>query len=317
MPNSLNRPFLLYLLLIVVVLASCGKGARKPDDLPVVIDTPKTLFNLDSLPHEISNRFTFTEGASVDKDGNVFFVDQPNSQIWKYATNGTLSLFMDHSGYSNGMFIDKNGKLIACADEHNELWEIDIATHAVKVLVTNYMGKLLNGPNDVWVHPNGTIYFTDPFYARAWWTRVKKTQLTSEGVYYMPAGAAAPVELVDTLKKPNGILGTPDGKFLFVADISANLTYKYTINADGKLSNGKLFCRDGSDGMALDNFGNLYLTNGNDGVHVYNTKGEKVITIPVPKIPSNVCFSGKDKNILFITARQSIYTLKMNVKGVE
>lgn len=298
--------------------SSCHKGTNdQVDDKPIVVDTPKYVFDPGSAPQEISGRFSFTEGASVDKDGNVFFVDQPNNQIWKYATDGSLSLFMDNAGHSNGMFIGNDGKLLACADEHNELWQIDIATHAVKVLVNNYMGKLLNGPNDVWMQANGTMYFTDPFFSRPWWTREKKSQLASQGVYYLPAGSTMPVEVIDSLHTPNGIVGTPDGKYLYVSDVTGGKTYKYTINTDGKLSDAKLFCRQGSDGMALDNFGNIYLTYAKEGVNVYNPKGEKIATIPVPKITSNVCFGGKDKNVLFITAQGSIYTIKMNVKGVE
>lgn len=296
--------------------ASCSKDMRKNPfvnhPVAVVIDTPKTVFNPDSVPHLVAKTFTFTEGPAVDKAGNIFFTDQPNNKIYKYGTDGKISLFMDNAGRSNGMYFDKAGNLIACADENNQLWQIS-PNGKVKVLVDKYAGQLLNGPNDVWVHPNGNMYFTDPYYKRNYWTRTQPA--IAPKVYYLkPRGQ--PIQLVDSLKQPNGIVGTKDGKTLFVADINDGKTYKYTINADGTLSNRILFCAQGSDGIVLDNFGNLYLTG--KGVTVYNSKGVKVATIDIPEpSTSNVCFGGKNKDVLFITARTAVYTLKMNVKGVE
>ena len=117
---------------------------------------------------KLAGGFMFTEGATCDKEGNVFFVDQPNNRIMEWSTEGKLSTFMQPSGYANGMEFDADGNLIACADEHNELWQI-ATNKTVSVLVTNYQGKYLNGPNDVWIAPNGGMYITDPFYPRTWW----------------------------------------------------------------------------------------------------------------------------------------------------
>lgn len=116
--------------------------------------------------------------------------------------------------------------------------------------------------------------------------------------------------------QPNGIVGTPDGKHLYVADIKDNKTYKYDINKDGSLTNRQLFANLGSDGMTLDNMGNVYLTG--KGVTIFNPKGMKIGNIPVPvNWAANVCFGGKDRNTLFITASHAVYTLEMKVKGVE
>ncbi len=103
---------------------------------------------------KLAGDFAFTEGPTCDKDGNVFFVDQPNNRIMEWSADGKFSTFMQPSGYANGMMFDANGNLIACADEHNELWSI-APDKTVTVLVTNYQGKYLNGPNDVWIAPNG------------------------------------------------------------------------------------------------------------------------------------------------------------------
>src|SRR5262245_51417990 len=125
----------------------------------------------DAKVEKISGEFKFTEGATSDKDGNVYFVDQDNNRIMKWdVTKNEMSTFMQPSNYSNGMTFDNKGMLIACADEKNEMWSIDVKTKEHKVLIKDLDGKLLNGPNDVWCHPvTGRIYFTDPYYHRTWW----------------------------------------------------------------------------------------------------------------------------------------------------
>lgn len=263
---------------------------------------------------KVSDQFSFTEGASVDKKGNVFFTDQPNDKIWKYDTDGKLSVFLDKTGRSNGTYFDHNGNLLTCADEKNEIWSID-PQGKVTVLLTDYEGHRLNGPNDLWEDPKGGIYFTDPYYQRPYWER-KSPDIKGEKVYYLPKGKKEAIIMADDLEKPNGIVGTPDGKFLYVADIGANKTFKYNINADGSLSYKELFCDQGSDGMTLDSEGNVYLTG--NGVTVYNKQAEKIEEIKVPaQWTANLCFGGKEKNILFITASEAVYTIQMRVKGVE
>lgn len=262
----------------------------------------------------ISDQFKFTEGPAVDKKGNVFFTDQPNDKIWKYSTECKLSVFMDKTGRSNGLYFDKKGNLLACADENNELWRIS-PDKKVTVLLSDFQGKKLNGPNDLWMDKKGGIYFTDPYYQRSYWTR-KQPEINGEKVYYLPKGKNEPLIVDDQIKKPNGIIGTPDGSFLYVADIGDNKTYRYAIHSDGSLKDRQLFVEQGSDGMTLDNKGNLYLTG--NGVTVYNPEGKKIAHIPVPaKWTGNVCFYGKQRNKLFITASQAVYTLDMNVRGAE
>lgn len=263
----------------------------------------------------VSSQFSFTEGPAADKSGNVFFTDQPNDKIWKYDTNGKLSIFMEKSGRSNGLYFDKKGNLIACADEQNQLWKIS-PSKKVKVLLKDFEGQMLNGPNDAWVHPlNGGIYFTDPYYKRNYW-KENHTHIKEQGVYYLPKNKKKAVIVESELVKPNGIIGTPDGRFLFVADRVADKTFKYRINEDGSLGDKQLFANEGSDGMTIDSEGNIYVTG--KGVTIYNPQGQKIEHIPIPENwTGNVCFGGKDNNTLFITASKSIYTLQMNVKGVQ
>jgi len=266
-------------------------------------------------PVLISDKFSFTEGPAVDIKGNIFFTDQPNDKIWKYDTNGKLSLFMNKTGRSNGLYFDKKGNIIACADEQNQLLSIS-PEKKVTVLIKDFKGQKFNGPNDLWVNPeSGGIYFTDPYYPRSYWKK-NHTHIKEERVYYLAKNKKNPAVVAADLLKPNGIIGTPDGKFLYIADIGANKTYKYEVNKNGSLTDKQLFVNQGSDGMTIDRNGNIYLTG--DGVTVYNTQGQMIQHISIPEDwTGNVCFGGKNKDELFITASKSLYVFKMNVKGVQ
>jgi gluconolactonase len=260
----------------------------------------------------ISNQFSFTEGPTADKEGNVFFVDQPNNSIWEYSTTGKLTLFMHPAGRSNGMDFDQQGNLITCADKKDQLWSIS-PDKRVTVLVKNYKGRRLNGPNDVWVDPQNGIYFTDPYYQRPYWERTKP-DIKQQRVYYLTPNRKKILVVVDDLVKPNGIVGTPDGKKLYVSDIVTHKVYSYTINSDGHLADKTLFAKKRSDGMTLDEFGDVYLSTP-QGVLVFNKDGKQIAQIDVPQQPSNLTFGGKNGQTLFITARTGIYKLKMKVKG--
>lgn len=257
--------------------------------------------------------FKFTEGPASDKEGNVFFTDQPNDRIVKWSVDGSVSDWMKPCGRSNGTFFDKDGNLIACADNKNELWSIT-PEKEVTVLLSDYEGKLLNGPNDLWIRPDGNIYFTDPLYPRDYWKRDPKTQQPGQYVYFFDREKRKATPVATDLKQPNGIIGSPDGKTLYVADIGAGKTYSYQVNKDGALSNKKFFCNMGSDGMTRDERGNIYLTG--KGVTVFNPEGKQIEQIPVPeRWTGNVTFGGRNHDVLFITASTSVYTLQMSVKG--
>ncbi len=264
---------------------------------------------------KIGSGFIFTEGPAVDKNGNVFFTDQPNNTIVKWSANsGQLSIFSDDSGRANGLYFESNGNLLACADMDNQIWSFS-PDGKHKVLLDSYDGKKLNGPNDLWVHPNGGIFFTDPLYKRNYWTRNPDRHQDGEHVYFMSQDGKKVERVETTLVKPNGIVGSANGKLLYVADIGGKKTYSYRINKNNQLIDKKLFAEMGSDGMTLDQKGNVYLTG--DGVTVFNKKGIKIAHIPLnARWTANVCFGGSDKSTLFITAMDGLYTLDMNVKGL-
>jgi gluconolactonase len=305
-PTLRFKAFVLFCLLaagpVAAVAAASGLDKAGADTL------------IHGTPRLVARQFKFTEGPASDRHGNVFFTDQPNNKVWEYRTDGHLSVFMDTAGRANGMYFDSRGNLIACADEHDQLWSI-APDRTVKVLVSGYEGKRLNGPNDVWVSPSGGIYFTDPYYQRAYWKRTHP-DIATQDVYFLAKGSHAPVRAVTGLKRPNGIVGSADGRHLFVADIAGNKTYRFTIQPDGSLKDKEVFVNQGSDGLTIDGNGNLYLTG--KGITIYNPQGVKIgyIAINEPWC-SNVCFGGRRDNELFITASTAVYVVPMKEKGVK
>jgi len=270
----------------------------------------------------IQGTYEFTEGPCADREGNVYFTDQPSNRIFKIDLAGKVTVFMENAGRSNGMNFDRSGNLISCADEKTELWLI--APDGTKtVLAEGFEGKAFNGPNDAFVRDDGGIYITDPFYRRSWWTHTSMPQ-DKQAVYYLAPGTGTgkapvkgkPVRVIDDFTAPNGIIGSADGKVLYVADIGASRTWKYKTRTDGSLTDKTLFCDMGSDGMTIDSEGNLYLTG--NGVTIFNASGKKTETIAIPESwTANVCFGGSDRKTLFITASRHVYRLAMRTTGTR
>jgi gluconolactonase len=261
---------------------------------------------------KVADGFAFTEGPTSDSLGNVYFTDQPNNRIYKYGVEGELSIFTDSSGRSNGLFIDAPQNLWACADGKNQLWKFSLdGSHEI---VLNSSGDVeYNGPNDVWVHENGNLYFTDPIYQRPYWEN-KHDTVGHQSVYLLKNGS--PILLDSSLVQANGIVGNSKENLLFVADIGAGKIYRYKINNKGELADKSLFIEQGSDGMTLDSNGNLYLTG--DGVDIYDKNGRFLQHLDIPEDwTANVCFGGESYDHLFVTASKSLYSVKTNVKAVR
>ena len=304
MKESLSNSRFILACTIVCVMCACSQAHS--DEIVAEGETPQ----------KISGAYSFTEGPAADAKGDVYFTDQPNNKIYHWdCETGEITLFTDQSGRSNGMYFDAQGNLIACADMDNQLWSFDMKGHS-KILVTDFGGRLLNGPNDVWISKDGSYYLTDPYFKRDYWQRDTARQQTAEGLYHLAPGDRQLTMLDSTLNQPNGIVGTPDGKHLYVAEAKADRILKYDIQPDGSLSNRQVFADMGSDGMTIDDRGNIYLTG--DGVTVFDQDGQQIAHFPIPEEwTSNVCFGGRDRDILFITASKSVYTLKMLVHGVK
>jgi gluconolactonase len=288
----------------------------------------------------LAEGFSFTEGPAADRHGNVFFTDQPNDKIYRWdARKGTVKLFLEGTGRANGLAIDKDGNIIAAADLHGELWKI-FPDGSHKVLINNYNGKLLNGPNDVWFNPvNGGIYLTDPIFPRGYWdandprqqpwepTRSEQAPQGKGGhVYSYPPGARKIHRMTsDALgwesdAWPNGVVGTPDGKKLYVNKWyydNKGGTWVFDIKRDGTLANMRKFTDWGGDGMSMDELGNVYISNG-EGVLAFDPQGNNVLRIPIEGGATNNTFAGRDGKTLFITGPvNKVTAIGMKVRGAS
>jgi gluconolactonase len=262
---------------------------------------------------KLADQFKFTEGPTADASGNVFFTDEPNDRICKWSVDGKLSAFLHPCGQSNGLCFDAQGNLWACSEQQGELWCID-PRGEVTVVVKGYQGRRLDGPNDVWVRPDGGLYFTDPNYVNTF--GLGGSVQDSEAVFYLSPDHKKLVRVIADLTHPNGIIGTPEGKILYVGSTGGDGTHAYDIQQDGTLTNKRLFCSSDSDGMTVDNEGNVYLT-GMGGVYVFDKTGKMIESIGTPNFQAtNVCFGGNDLRTLFITSYSYLFAIRTRVKGV-
>lgn len=256
---------------------------------------------------KMADGFQFTEGPAADRAGNVFFSDIPNNKIFQWTLGEGLSEFSVKSGGANGLFFAADGSLFVCAGSARMLYKI-APDGTVRVLADQYDGKKFNSPNDLWIDPKGGVYFTDPRYGGR-----EGMEQDGEHVYYLTPSGRQVWRVIGDMVRPNGVIGTPDGKILYVADHGDNKIWAYSIQSDGTLADKRLFAPEGSDGMTLDSEGNVYLTN--KIVAVYNPAGQRIETIVIPEEPANVAFGGSTRQILFITARTSLYAIPMRVRG--
>lgn len=286
----------------------------------------------------LAEGFSFTEGPAVDRHGNVYFTDQPNDRIYRWdAKKNTVKLFLEGTGRSNGMAIDRDGNIIACADMYGELWKI-YPDGRHEVLVDNYQGKKLNGPNDVWINPvNGGIYITDPIFPREYWDpddprqqgwEPTHSEQAAQGkggyVYYLAPGSRQLVRVTteamgwESDAWPNGVVGTPDGKKLYVNKWyydNKGGTWVFDIKHDGRLANMRKFTDWGGDGMSMDERGNIYISNG-EGVLAFDPRGNNILKIAIPGGATNNTFAGPNGKTLFITGPvDKVTSIQMNVKG--
>ena len=258
---------------------------------------------------KVRGDFGFIEGPVADASGNLFFTDIDNNRVHRLSVSGELTVVYEPSNNANGLTMDLNGNLLICEQSAQRVTSRD-AQGNITVIADTYNGRKFNSPNDVWVHPDGGIYFTDPRY------RFPEGDPSQDGehVYHVSPDRSSITRVVDDMAKPNGVIGTEDGRTLYVADTQLRKVFQFDIAEDGSLSNRREFADQGSDGMTMDERGNVYLTWG-PGVGIFNPDGERIEFIDTPENPANVGFAGADARTLYLTARTGLYSVRMNVRA--
>lgn len=259
----------------------------------------------------VAEGFIFTEGPVWLPDGTLLFSDIPANKIFR----GDKTVFRDPSGQSNGLTLDREGRLIAAEHLNRRVTRTE-ADGSVVVVADRFEGKRFNSPNDVVVRADGAIFFTDPPYGLPGGLGGPNAELDFSGVYAVLPGAA-PKVLVKDFKKPNGLTLSPDEKILYVADTEGGHIRAFDLAEDGSVSNDRLFCElPGPDGIKTDTAGNIWAT-ASDGVRVIAPDGALLQTIEFPQNPANCAFGGADGKTLYVTARRAVYKVATTVAGIH
>jgi gluconolactonase len=259
---------------------------------------------------KVATGFAFTEGPVWSREGYLLFSDIPNNRILQYVPGKGTSVFRDNSNGANGNAFDAKGRLYTCESRTRRVTRTDRKGN-VEVLAERWEGKRLNAPNDIVVRRDGHIYFTDPAFGAQAETR----ELDFYGVYHIsPKGE---MELIaKPAGRPNGIALSPDGRILYVANSDERNLRAYDLDRNGKASNERVIVSgiDGvPDGIRVDEHGNIYVTA--KGLAVYSPDGKLLATIELPETPANCAFGDPDFMTLYITARTSLYRIRLNVRG--
>jgi gluconolactonase len=286
------------LLCAAMILAASAPGAQAQDD---------SLIALGAKVERVATGFGFVEGPAADADGNLYFSDVVNERIHRWTPDTGITVFRDRTGRANGLRVDLDGTLLVCEMANRQLTAID-PDGRLTILADRYEGNRFNSPNDLWVDPKGGIYFSDPSYGPT-----DDLDIKGNHVYYLSPDRVTLLRVTDDLVQPNGIIGTPDGSRVYIADQGAGRVWAYRPGADGMLSEKDLFVSQGADGLTMDERGNLYLT-GQD-ITIFDPTGQQIASIGVPEPPANLAFGGPEGMTLFITARRSLYRVEMLVTG--
>ncbi|MFK7924598.1 MAG: sulfatase-like hydrolase/transferase [Bacteroidia bacterium] len=276
----------------------------------------------------MADTFGFTEGPVWHPDGYLLFSDIPRNTIYRWDADAGFSPYLQPSGNSNGLAIDAKGNLIAV--QHGERQVVRLGAKP-KVLADKYKGNRLNSPNDLTIHSNGNLYFTDPPWGLGngpdKWDFHPDKETPFNGVYLLKGKKL--ILLDSTLYRPNGIVLSPDEQYLYVGnnqfrersrtlniDRTRKAWYRYPVLEDGSLGEREEFLKPPNpylvgnpDGMKMDKQGYFYCT-GPGGLLVFNPNGKYLGTLMLPQIPTNVAWGGD--GYLYITAREAVYRVKLD-----
>jgi len=270
---------------------------------------------------KLATGFMFTEGPIWDAaNGCLFFSDIPGNKMRKWTPDEGIEVVRDPSGKSNGLTLDKQGRLLACEHANRRVSRTE-KDGTVVTIADKYEGKRLNSPNDVMIKSDGSVYFSDPPYGlTAEFGVLGEQELTFQGVYRL-SGETLTL-LVDDFEKPNGLAFSPDESLLYIDDTDRAHIRVFDVNPDGTISNGRLFVdvegdeEGNADGMKVDTEGNIYVT-GPGGISVYDPSGEKLGRIDIPEVSANMAWGDDDWKSLYITASTSLYRIKLGIEGIR
>ena len=258
----------------------------------------------------VATGFRFTEGPVWSREGFLLFTDIPNNQIMKYAPGEKPTVFREDSNGAQGNAFDAQGRLYTCESHTRRVVRTD-KKGAIEVLAEKWEGKRLNAPNDIAVRRDGHAYFTDPAFGAQADTR----ELDFYGVFHLPPKGELRV-IAKPQGRPNGIVLSPNGHLLYVANSDEHNVRAYDVDHNGDTSNERVVISgvDGvPDGMRADEQGNLYVAA--NRVWIYDAQGKLIGNLNIPEKPSNCAFGDSDLRTLYITARSSLYRARREVKG--
>ncbi len=313
---------------------------RYPDPDVLILDKRFAKYRIGSASIErLATGMRWAEGPAWSGAGRyLVWSDIPNDRQLRWLDeDGHTSVIRKPAGYSNGNTFDYQGRQLSCEHGNRRVVRYE-ADGSVTVIAHQWQGKRLNAPNDIVVHPDGGIWFTDPGYGSLSAYEGNKGPLEiKEAVYRVDAKSGKMTKVNDELYKPNGICFSPDYKKLYLCDTgfshypqAPKNIMVFDVEDNVALRNGKEFTRMDlagkgaglADGIRADEDGNIWAAAGwvgagYDGVHVFAPAGERIGMILLPEIPANVCFGGLKRNRLFITASQSLYSLYTEAKGAH
>jgi gluconolactonase len=247
------------------------------------------------------------------KDGYLVFSDIGGDKLLKWTPRGGIETFREHSNKTNGNALDRNGALVSCEQATRRVvrWSAD---GGFVVLAAEYEGKKFNSPNDLAIRSDGTIWFTDPSYGSGF----GPAELDGKYVFRIEPVTGKVTIASKEFSMPNGIVLSPDEKYLFIGQGGeGNFIKRFPVERDGSLGKGEVFCSIKGrvpDGLRLDSEGNLYVAGG-DGVHIFSPQGAPIGVIRTGPRATNMQFGGADCKTLFITARNCLYHIRLNVAG--
>ena len=265
----------------------------------------------------------WTEGPVYFPAGRyVLFSDIPNDRIMRYdETDGSVSVFRTPCGYANGHTVDRQGRLVSCEHGNRRVTRTEIDGR-ITVIADNYQGKRLNSPNDVVVKSDDSIWFTDPPYGiMSDYEGNKATPEIGNNVFRVDGKTGEIKIVVDDFIRPNGLAFSPDERYLYANGSRNKYIRRYDVKPDGTLTNSQMFIdmtTDSApgitDGMKVDSKGNVY-SSGPGGIWVIAPDGKHLGTIRTPESVTNLAFGDADRKTLYITARHTIYKIRIKEPG--